>query len=118
MTFSEQLASHIRLQLEQRHDIETAEVVEKKMFGGLSFLINGHMSAGVVKDQFVFRIDPKKTERALARPGARPMDFTGKPMRGFVYVSADVLEDDVAFCEWVSLSVEYVLSLPAKAVKL
>lgn len=117
MAHSEDLAEHVRSRLAIRSDIGEAEVVEKKMFGGLSFLINGNMSAGVIKQEFVFRIDPEKTDDALSRTHARPMDFTGKPMRGFVFVAADVLEDDAAFDEWIEMSVGFALSLKPKAAK-
>lgn len=89
-------------------------VSEKKMFGGIAFMVNGNMSCGIVKDTLMVRVGPALYEEALARPFAREMDFTGRSMKGFVYVSPEGFESDDDLSEWVRLSHRFVSSLPAK----
>jgi TfoX/Sxy family transcriptional regulator of competence genes len=93
---------------------EIRDVVEKKMFGGIAFMVGGHMSCGVVSDTLMVRVGPDRYADALARPHAREMDFTGKSMKGFVYVDPSGFESDEALTSWVSLSVDFVSSLPPK----
>jgi TfoX/Sxy family transcriptional regulator of competence genes len=81
MTYDEHLAARVRTLLANRTDVS-----ERKMFGGLTFMIAGNMSCGVNGDELIVRLDPDHEGAALARPHARPMDFTGRPMRGFVTV--------------------------------
>ena len=88
--------------------------VEKKMFGGLAFMVNGHMSCGIVNDNLMARVGPNLYETALERPFARPMDFTGKPMKGFVYVAPEGFESDDQLMSWVQLSLDFVMTLPPK----
>ncbi|MEU9305568.1 TfoX/Sxy family protein [Streptomyces sp. NPDC048269] len=97
MTYDEGLAQRIREQLRERPDI-----TEKRMFGGLSFLLCGHMSVGVVGDELIARVGPDRAEEALARPEARPMDFTGRPMRGWVTVGGPALAEDSVLRHWVT----------------
>jgi TfoX/Sxy family transcriptional regulator of competence genes len=98
-----------------RETYETCpDVVEKKMFGGLAFMVNGHMSCGIVNDTLMVRVGPQQYEQALARPHARKMDFTGKPLKGFVYVAPEGFESDAALAAWVRMSLEFVSSLPPK----
>lgn len=89
-------------------------VAEKKMFGGLAFMVRGHMSCGVVNDTLMARVGPESYADALAQPHAREMDFTGKPLKGFVYVDAAGLESDEDLTTWVRLSLAFVGSLPPK----
>lgn len=89
-------------------------VSEKKMFGGLAFLVGGHMSCGVVGETLMVRVGPDAYEDALSRPHARQMDFTGKPMKGFVYVDPAGFASDEALRSWVGLSLDFVSSLPSK----
>jgi hypothetical protein len=84
------------------------------MFGGLAFMIHGNMSVGVEKDRLMGRVGPDHYKEALLRPHARPMDFTGRPMRGFVYVPPEAISTDAALQEWVQLGVEFALTLPRK----
>lgn len=86
---------------------------EKKMFGGLAFMINGKMSCGLVKDELMIRIVESKYETALKNKDARKMDFTGKPLKGFLYVSKNVFSDDEYLSNWIDLGIEYVMSLKA-----
>jgi TfoX/Sxy family transcriptional regulator of competence genes len=89
-------------------------VIEKKMFGGLAFMVNGHMSCGIVNDTLMARVGPDQYFEALERSYTRPMDFTGKPMKGFVYVSPEGFESDEELKLWVQLSLDFVLTLPPK----
>jgi len=94
---------------------DVQNVVERKMFGGIAFLVDGHMTCGVTNDTLMVRVGPDRYEYALAQPYARTMDFTGKPLKGFVYVAPAGFESDEALAEWVGLSLEFVRTLPAKA---
>lgn len=87
---------------------------EKKMFGGLAFMVNGHMSCGVVNDTLMARVGPETYQQALDLPYAREMDFTGKALRGFVYVAPEGIESDPELESWVALSLRFVRSLPPK----
>jgi hypothetical protein len=86
---------------------------ERKMFGGLAFLIGGNMACGIVRDALMVRTGPANYADALARPQARPMEFTGRPMRGMVFVDPPGLDDE-ALTEWVRMGAEFAGSLPAK----
>ena len=81
MAYDERLAERVRGAMGKRKD-----VVEKKMFGGIAFMVRGHMSCGIVGSSLMVRIDPAREEKMLRERGAKPMDFTGRPMRGFLYV--------------------------------
>jgi TfoX/Sxy family transcriptional regulator of competence genes len=82
MTYDEHLAARVRTLLANRTDVS-----ERKMFGGLTFMIAGNMCCGVNGDELIVRLDPDREDASLARPHSRPMDFTGRPMRGFVTVN-------------------------------
>ena len=109
MAYDEGLAQRIRELLDDRRG-----VTEKKMFGGLAFLIHGNMCVGVVKEDLLVRVGAETHEEALGRPHARPMDFTGRPMRGFVFVAAEGLDSDAALGEWVRRGVAIAETLPKK----
>lgn len=109
MAYDIELADRIR-----RHLAGVSNVTEKKMFGGLCFMVNGHMVCGPVKDLLMVRVGPDAYDDALAQPDARPMTFTGRTMRGFVEVDAEALEDDAVMADWVDRGVEHALSLPPK----
>jgi TfoX/Sxy family transcriptional regulator of competence genes len=87
---------------------------ERKMFGGLAFMLDGNMAFGVVGDELMVRVGPDAYTDALARPHAREMDFTGRSMKGMVYVDADGVAEDDALADWVGLGLAYAGSLPAK----
>lgn len=91
-------------------------VSERRMFGGLCFLVNGNMLCGVETDRYMLRVGKDRYAEALARPGARPMDFTGRPLAGFVWVDAKGLSGR-ALAAWVRLALAYVGRLPKKPVK-
>lgn len=89
-------------------------VTERKMFGGLAFMVFGNMACGQHNEDLMVRVGPDAYEEALALPGASKMEFTGKGMRGFVDVEAEAVAGDKALCEWVMRGVEYARSLPPK----
>ena len=97
MAYDEQLAARVRDLLRERTDVS-----ERKMFGGLAFMVGGHMACGVLRDELIVRVDP--TSEAASLPHARPFDFTGRPTRGMVYVapSGVATEDDLR--DWVERS--------------
>ena len=105
--YDENLAERVRIHLSQ------APFTERKMFGGLAFLIGGNMACGIVRDELMVRTGPANYEAALARPHARPMEFTGRPMRGMVFVGVEGL-DEPSLAGWVRLGMAHAASLPAK----
>jgi TfoX/Sxy family transcriptional regulator of competence genes len=110
MAYDEGLAQRVREQMARR-----AGVTEKKMFGGLAFLMHGNMSVGVLGDDLIVRLDPADYERALEKPGARVFDLTGRPMKGWLMVDAGAIDDDDALAGWVGSATRFVDALPAKA---
>ncbi|MFG2836981.1 TfoX/Sxy family protein [Streptomyces zaomyceticus] len=109
MTYDEGLAQRIREELGERPDL-----TEKRMFGGLAFLLGGNMTVGVVGQELIARVGPEHAEEALARPEARPMDFTGKPMRGWVTVAGPALADDRVLGHWITTALGFASTLPPK----
>ena len=89
-------------------------VSEKAMFGGLAFLVDGKMFVGISGSSLLARVGAERYEDALALPHVRPMDFSGRPMRGYVYVDLPGLANDRDLQAWVTWCVEYVVRLPAK----
>ena len=89
-------------------------VSERKMFGGMAFMLNGNMCCGVINDLLMARVGPEAYTGALGRPHVRPMDFTGRPMKGYVYVDPGGLRSDEELREWVGRCVEFVGTLPEK----
>ena len=112
MAFDEGTAQRIREALDDR-----ADVSEKKMFGGITFLLGGNMCVGVVGDELMVRVGAAQFEAALAELHAREMDFTGRAMKGFVYVAEPGFESDGDLCAWVERGVAFAGSLPAKPGK-
>jgi TfoX/Sxy family transcriptional regulator of competence genes len=92
-------------------------VTEKKMFGGLCFLVNGNMALGLVNDDLMIRTDPASYEKWLALPHVRKMDFTGKPLKGFLYIGKGATTLDRDLRAWVSRGIEFGSSLPSKGSK-
>jgi hypothetical protein len=103
VSYDEKLAARIRSMLVVRDD-----VVEKKMFGGLCFMVGGSMCCGLTKTDFMVRVGPEQYEHALAQPHARPMDFTGRPLKGMVYVSPEGLRTDAALARWIRRGLAFV----------
>ena len=109
MAYDEGLAQRIRETLSDRSD-----VAERKMFGGLCFMVRGHMSCGIVKDELMVRVGKDAYEDSLTLPHAREMDFTGRAMKGMVYVAQDGLEADADLAAWVGRGTTNAESLPPK----
>ena len=103
MSYSEKLADRTRELIAASQD----NIEEKKMFGGLCFMVNDKMCIGVEKDRLMVRLDPEKYDEAIGKKGCLPMDFTGKVMKGFVFVSEDVLKTKKQLSYWVDLALEY-----------
>ena len=108
MAYDEQLAARVRVLLADR-----ADVSERKMFGGLTFMLGGNMCCGVNKDELIVRLDPEREDEALSRPHARAMDFTGRRMPGFITVQPEGLDGE-QLDEWVQDAVARAASLPRK----
>jgi TfoX/Sxy family transcriptional regulator of competence genes len=105
MAYDEALAERIRAVLAGRDN-----VTEQKMFGGIAFMISDRMAVGVVHDDLMVRVGPDAHDDAVARPHVRPMDFTGRPMRGFVYVAPTGVADDRDLAQWVEAGAGFAAS--------
>lgn len=108
MAYDEGLAERVRDLLALHGD-----VVERKMFGGVAWMVSGNMACGVIGEELIVRTGPDEFDDALAQPGVREFDFTGKPMRGFVCVT-EASDDEGGLATWVESGVAYASSLPAK----
>jgi TfoX/Sxy family transcriptional regulator of competence genes len=108
MAYDEKLAERIRKLLGARKD-----VVEKKMFGGLAFMVRGHMACGIVKDDLMVKVGAEAFPAAIQRPHTRPMDFTGRPSKGMVYV-APAGTMGAGLKSWIERAVKFAESQPAK----
>ena len=109
MAYDEGLAERIRGLLEDR-----GKVTERRMFGGLAFLLRGHMTVAIAKDELMVRVGPESYAHALSERHARAMDLTGRPMKGLVIVSPEGIEADSDLERWVERGFGYAASLPAK----
>ena len=110
MAYDVGLADRIRSILRRR-------ATEREMFGGLAFMVNGHMCCGIVKSDLMLRLTPEAVTAALSRPHTRPMDFTGKPMKSMIFVSAEGCDTGDALRDWVQASEAFVRSLPPKTMR-
>ncbi|HEX2239884.1 MAG TPA: TfoX/Sxy family protein [Actinomycetota bacterium] len=97
---------------------ESGDFTERKMFGGLAFMVKGHMCCGVIKEDMVVRVDPERSEQLLKDKSARPMDFSGKPMKGFLYIAPAGLRTEKQLRRWVDEGLSFVATLPPKSKKL
>lgn len=102
MAYNEVLSDRIRELL-----INQQNVVEKKMFGGFCFMVNDKMCIGILKDDLMCRIDPQVMDTVLEKQGCRQMDFTGKQMKGFVFVDESGFTTQNELIYWVNLCLEY-----------
>ena len=109
MAYDKALASSVRKVLATRRN-----VTEKPMFGALSFLVRGNTCCGITGDELMVRVDPARYESALSRRHAREMDFTGRPLRGYVYVAQGGLRSTDALRGWVDQGLAFARSLPPK----
>jgi TfoX/Sxy family transcriptional regulator of competence genes len=102
------------LALRIRRALADTPVTERKMFGGLAFLLGGNLACGVVADRLMVRVGPAGYDEALARPHCRPMDFTGRPMKGMVYVDPPGLAADADLTAWARRGADFAATLPEK----
>lgn len=109
MAYDETLAGRIRQALAPRPDID-----ERKMFGGLAFLLRGNMCCGVVGDTLMLRLGKEGAAEALKEPHTRPMDFTGKPLKSMVYVDPEGIASLEELHRWVNRGADFAATLPAK----
>ncbi len=112
MACDERLVARIRGVLRR-----TANVRERRMFGGVCFTLNGNMFCGVVKDEIMVRVGPAQYLSALRTPNAREMDFTGRPMAGYVFVDKAGFASEAALRKWLDVAGAFVRTLPAKTPK-
>jgi TfoX/Sxy family transcriptional regulator of competence genes len=92
----------------------TPGLSERTMFGGIAFLLEGNMCCGVIEDRLVVRVGPLAYDEALREPHTRPMDFTGRPLKGFVYVDREGYASQTALLQWIDRSLSFVRTLPPK----
>lgn len=109
MAYDEKLEERIRVVLKGAKG-----VTSKKMFGGVCFLFNDKMFVGIVKDDLMVRVGPELHNKAVSQKHARSMDFTGKPMVGFVYVAPAGLRTKAALAKWIKWGEDFVATLPVK----
>lgn len=102
MPYNETLADRIRESLVSQPSVE-----EKKMMGGLTFMVNDKMCVGILNDDLMARIDPEVYESALEKPGCRTMDFTGKVMKGFVLIGPEGIRTKKDLDNWIGLALEF-----------
>ena len=113
MSYDEKLAGRVRELISATHHITE----EKKMFGGLCFMVNDKMCIGVESERIMVRLDPALSDEVLEKEGCSPMDFTGKVMKGYVFVDSDVLKTNKQLNYWVQLALEYNPSAKASKKK-
>ncbi len=109
MTYDLGLAERTRATLEGKQGIS-----EKRMFGGLSFMLNGNLVCGVLGDELIVRVGPDRTDELLSEPGTRPFDFSGRPMRGWIVVGQEVLRTERDLQNWVARATSFTSTLPPK----
>lgn len=103
MAYNEQLADRVREIISITHNITE----EKKMFGGLCFMVDHKMCVGIESERLMIRLDPSVMDEVLERHGCHPMDFTGRPMKGYVFVDIEVLKTKRQLNYWIQLALEY-----------
>lgn len=108
MAFNEKLADRVRKLLQR------PGMVERRMFGGVAFLLNGNMSIGIHGDELIVRIAPDSTDSALKEPGTRIFDITGRPMKGWLLVGGAGIDKPAALSKWVKRGLDFAASLPKK----
>jgi TfoX/Sxy family transcriptional regulator of competence genes len=109
VAFDETLADQIREALAPR-----SAVSERKMFGGIGFMVDGNMACGVHGEELIVRLDAEEAEQALTEPGVRRFDLTGRPMKGWIFVSGEAVSDESALRGWVDAGADFAASLPPK----
>lgn len=112
MAYDEKLAERIRESL-----VNEKKVKEVKMMGGLTFMVNGKMCVGILKNALMCRIDPQLHDAAIQKPGCRTMDFTKRPMSGFIMVEEEGMKTKKQFDYWISLALEFNSKAKSKSKK-
>jgi TfoX/Sxy family transcriptional regulator of competence genes len=112
MAYDESLADRVRTVVASRDGYS-----ERKMFGGLCFMLHGNMFAGIVRDDLMVRVGKDAFDDALKRPATKPMDFTGRPMVGMVFVEPPGCATDEALGDWLQNALTFVETLPPKTAK-
>lgn len=112
MAYDEELAQRIAAILKGRRGVSN-----KKMFGGIAFMINGNMAVGVNESDLMLRVGKDQYEELLEKEGVREMDFTGKALKGFIYVDETGYKNDTELEEWMNYAIEFAESLPKKEKK-
>jgi len=108
LVFNEELTNKIHALTKRKG------LTEKKMSGGVAFLLNGNMCFGVAKDDLMVRVGPQRYNDALTFPNARPMEITGHPMKGFVFVNSKGWSKNATLAKWLEMGIDYASSLPKK----
>jgi TfoX/Sxy family transcriptional regulator of competence genes len=108
------MAYNLKLAERIRSELSGIPFVEKKMFGGAGFLLNGNMACGVNRDNLIVRADPEKHAALLKKPHVKPFDMTGRPMKGWLLMEAEGYKTDRQLSAWVKEGVEFALTLPQK----
>lgn len=109
MAYDEALAERVRGEI-----ADDPGVIEKKMFGGVAFMLHGNMAVGVSRDDLMVRVGPDDHEAALSRPGVRDFDMSGRPMRGWILVAGDSVAVDEDLIAWIEVGMSFASSLPPK----
>jgi TfoX/Sxy family transcriptional regulator of competence genes len=109
VAYSEELVERIRDVLDGRPGI-----VERKMFGGVAWMVNGNMACGVIAEDIMVRLDHEEADQAMAEEHVGPMEFTGRPMRGFLLVEAAGIEEERDLVRWIETGANFAESLPPK----
>lgn len=112
MPYNERLAERIQAYFKHRKGVEV-----KHMFGGLCFMLNGHMCCGIANDRLMVRVLPDRYDRLLKKPQAREMDFTGKPLKGFLFISESGYRTAAGLAKWLNEAVECAKSKRPKKRK-
>ncbi len=109
MAFDEDLAGRAKALLTARSGLS-----ERKMFGGIGFMLDGNMAVGVIGEDLVVRLDPDDADRALAEAGVREFDFSGRRMRGWIFVGPEATSSEQHLARWVEAGADHAASLPSK----
>ncbi len=112
MAYDEMLAARVRDILNERDDYG-----ERNMFGGLCFMVGGHMCCGITSEALMLRVGNERYEHCLAQPNARPMDFTGRPLAGMIYVDTVGVNTEARLRRWVGRALDFVATLEPKTAK-
>ena len=111
MAYDQKLAVRVDAAL---GEIDPPKLVDKRMFGGIGFMVQGNMACGVIEDKLIVRVGAEAYEDSFSKPGVVPFDITGRPMKGWVMVASSALEEEEVLLEWVQQGVDFALSLPPK----